>query len=83
MNFLQKDTEPSVRCANAAVWWQQDVVADIEGGTRCQLTSSGLSACTIAMMAFLRAGEHCLIPDSVYGEWQWWQQQHYRRGGWT
>lgn len=32
-----------------------------------QITSSGLSACTIALLAFLKAGDHCLLPDSVYG----------------
>jgi cystathionine beta-lyase len=46
---------------------RQDVVADIEGGARCQITASGLSACTLALMAFLKAGDHCLLPDSVYG----------------
>lgn len=43
------------------------MVARIEGGTRCQITSSGLSACTIALLAFLKHGDHCLLPDSVYG----------------
>lgn len=42
-------------------------MARIEGGTRCQITSSGLSACTLALLAFLKAGDHCLLPDSVYG----------------
>ncbi len=45
----------------------EDVVAGIEGGTRCQLTSSGLSAITTPLLAFLSAGDHCLVPDSVYG----------------
>lgn len=45
----------------------EDLVVEIEGGTRCQLTSSGLSACTTALLAYLRAGDHCLVPDSVYG----------------
>ena len=45
----------------------EDAIADIEGGTRCQLVSSGLAACTVPLLAFLSAGEHCLVPDSVYG----------------
>lgn len=45
----------------------ENLVAEIEGGTRCQITSSGLSAATTAMLAYLRAGDHCLVPDSVYG----------------
>ncbi len=44
----------------------EDVVAAIEGGTRCQVTSTGLSAVTTALLAFLRGGSHCLMPDSVY-----------------
>ena len=43
------------------------VVAEIEGGTRCQVLSSGLAACTTALLAYLGAGQHVLVPDSVYG----------------
>ena len=45
----------------------EDMVAEIEGGTRCQLVSSGLAAVTAAMLAHLGAGDDCLVPDSVYG----------------
>jgi cysteine-S-conjugate beta-lyase len=45
----------------------EDVIAAIEGGTRCQIVSSGLAAVTTPLLAYLRAGDHCLIPDSVYG----------------
>ncbi len=45
----------------------EDVVAEIEGGTRCQIVSSGLAAVTTALFAYLKAGDHCLVPDSVYG----------------
>ena len=45
----------------------EDVVAEIEGGTRCQLVSSGLAAVTTALLVYLGAGDHCLMPDSVYG----------------
>ena len=45
----------------------EDVVAEIEGGTRCQIVSSGLAAVTTPLLAFLSAGDHCLMPDSVYG----------------
>ena len=45
----------------------EDVVAEIEGGTRCQIVSSGLAAVTTALLAYLEAGDHCLVPDSVYG----------------
>lgn len=45
----------------------EDMVANIEGGTRSQITSSGLSACTIALLAYTKAGDHVLLPDSIYG----------------
>lgn len=45
----------------------EDVVAEIEGGTRCQITSSGLSAVTTPLLSYLGAGDHLLMPDSVYG----------------
>lgn len=45
----------------------EDMVAEIEGGARCQLVSSGLGAVTTAMLAYLGAGDHCLVTDSAYG----------------
>ena len=45
----------------------EDVIAEIEGGTRCQIVSSGLAAVTTPLLAYLKSGEHCLMPDSVYG----------------
>jgi cystathionine beta-lyase len=45
----------------------ENVIADIEGGTRCQIFSTGLAAATVPLLGYLRAGEHCLMPDSVYG----------------
>ncbi len=45
----------------------EDVVAEIEGGTRCQIVSSGLAAVTTPLLAYLGSGDHLLVPDSVYG----------------
>ena len=42
-------------------------LAEMEGGTHAQVTSSGLSAITVPLLAYLKAGEHLLVPDSVYG----------------
>jgi len=44
----------------------EDLVAEIEGGSRAQIVSSGVAACTTALLAVLGAGDHCLMPDSVY-----------------
>ncbi len=45
----------------------EDMVAAIEGGTRCQIFSSGLAAVTTPLLAYLSAGDHILVTDSVYG----------------
>jgi cystathionine beta-lyase len=45
----------------------EDIIAEIEGGTRCQIVGTGLAACTTPLLAYLGAGDHCLMPDSVYG----------------
>lgn len=42
-------------------------IAEIEGGLRAQVTGSGLSAITVPLLSYLRAGDHLLVPDSVYG----------------
>jgi cystathionine beta-lyase len=44
-----------------------EAVADLSGGHRSVIVSSGLAAVTHAMTAFLRAGDHVLLADSVYG----------------
>jgi cysteine-S-conjugate beta-lyase len=48
-------------------WPLEDVIAEIEGGTRCQIVPSGLAAITTPMLAYLKSGDHLLVPDSVYG----------------
>ncbi|MGG5808337.1 cystathionine beta-lyase [Falsiroseomonas sp. CW058] len=45
----------------------EDVVAEIEGGTHCTITGTGLAAVAVPLLAFLKAGDRCLMPDSVYG----------------
>ncbi|MFT8781609.1 cystathionine beta-lyase [Acetobacter syzygii] len=45
----------------------EKLIAHIEGGKDCQIVSSGLAACTTPLLAFLKAGDHCLLTDSVYG----------------
>ena len=48
-------------------WALEDMIAEIEGGTRAFIVGSGLAAVTVPLLAFLKAGDHCLMPDSVYG----------------
>ncbi len=48
-------------------WPLENAIAEIEGGTHCQIVSTGLAAVTLPLLAYLKAGDHCLMPDSVYG----------------
>lgn len=43
-----------------------DAAARLEGGEGAVITSSGLSAVTMALTAFLEQGDHVLVVDSVY-----------------
>lgn len=42
-------------------------LATLEGGYKTLLVSSGLAACGCAIQAFVHAGDHILVSDSVYG----------------
>jgi cystathionine beta-lyase len=52
---------------SATHWALEDVIAEVEGGTRCAIVCSGLAAVTTPLLAFLKSGDHMLMPDSVYG----------------
>jgi cystathionine beta-lyase len=45
----------------------EDVIAEIEGGTRCLVVGTGLAAVAVPLLAYLKSGDHCLMPDNVYG----------------
>jgi len=45
----------------------EEAVCEIEGGARTVLTPSGLSACTLAILAACGAGDHLLVTDACYG----------------
>lgn len=44
----------------------EQALAELEGGAGSVLTSSGYQAVTGAILAFVRAGDHILVVDSVY-----------------
>ena len=44
----------------------EEAIADIEGGAATALTASGYQAVTTAIFAFVEAGDHILMVDSVY-----------------
>jgi cystathionine beta-lyase len=45
----------------------EDMIAGIEGGTHCTVVGTGLAAVAVPLLAFLKAGDRCLMPDSAYG----------------
>ncbi|HZF76238.1 MAG TPA: cystathionine beta-lyase [Acetobacteraceae bacterium] len=45
----------------------EEVLCEIEGGTHCTIVGTGLAAVAVPLLAYLKAGDHCLMPDSVYG----------------
>src|SRR5262245_46325215 len=48
-------------------WALEDAMAAVEGGTRCHIVCTGLAAVTTALLAWLKSGDHLLMPDHVYG----------------
>lgn len=44
----------------------ETAVAELEGGHGCKATPSGLAAVSSALLAFLNAGDHLLMVDTVY-----------------
>jgi len=45
----------------------EQAVAALEGGSRAIAFCSGAAACFAAILAFVKAGDHVLMTDSVYG----------------
>jgi cysteine-S-conjugate beta-lyase len=45
----------------------EEAVAAVEGGFRAVAFCSGAAACFSAILAFVKAGDHILVTDSVYG----------------
>lgn len=44
-----------------------ELLSELEHGYKSWALSSGLTACTLAMLAYLRTGDHILVSDSAYG----------------
>ncbi len=54
------------RYGTPTIFALEEAMARLEGGFRSIATSSGLSAITSAISAFVKVGDHVLIPDTVY-----------------
>ena len=56
-------------------------VATLEGGHAALAVPSGLAAITLALLAVTQAGDHVLVPDSVYGPTRRFCDRHLTRFG--
>ncbi|WP_235919062.1 cystathionine beta-lyase [Aureimonas psammosilenae] len=56
-------------------------LTELEGAAGTILLPSGLAAVTVPLLAFLSAGDHCLIVDSVYGPTRRFADKVLRRMG--
>ena len=52
---------------NPTNWALEQAVAKLEGGHNAVAVCSGLAAIVAALCAFVKAGDHVLVADSVYG----------------
>lgn len=59
-NIYSRFTNPTVRCF-------EERLAAMEGGESCVATSSGMAAILTMGMAFLKAGDHMVCSESVFG----------------
>jgi cystathionine beta-lyase len=55
------------RVGTPTTWAFEDAVAGLEGGAAAFLLPSGLAAISAALLSQLRAGDHLLMVDTVYG----------------
>jgi cysteine-S-conjugate beta-lyase len=65
---LWKRDQPYVygRTSTPTVAALEEAIARVEGGTASALTASGYQAVSTAIFAFVEAGDHILMTDSVY-----------------
>ena len=59
-NIYSRFTNPTVRCF-------EERLAAMEGGAACVGTGSGMAAILATCMALLKAGDHLVCSDSVFG----------------
>jgi cystathionine beta-lyase/cystathionine gamma-synthase len=55
------------RSGNPTVRALEKKLADLEGGADCTCFSTGMAAIQAVLLAFLNAGDHCIVSDVAYG----------------
>jgi cystathionine beta-lyase len=69
------------RYGTPTVFALEEAVARLEGGEQAIALPSGLAAITVALTAFLGAGDHLLMVDTVYGPVRKFCDNHLARFG--
>jgi len=65
--LLKRDQEYTYgRSGTPTIKALEEAIAEIEGGAATALTGSGYQAVSTAILAFVKAGDHILMLDSVY-----------------
>ncbi|MFZ4126203.1 MAG: cystathionine beta-lyase [Rickettsiales bacterium] len=59
----------------------EEAIVELEGADNAIITASGLAAITTPMLAFLNAGDHVLVPDSLYSSGRHFVQKELPRLG--
>lgn len=59
----------------------EQAIAELDGGRYGQIVPSGLAACALPFLAYVSAGDHCLLSDSVYGPTRRFADRVLRRFG--
>src|SRR6478735_2259974 len=59
-NIYSRFTNPTVRCF-------EERLAAMEGAASCVATGSGMAAILASCMALMKAGDHIVCSDSVFG----------------
>jgi cystathionine beta-lyase len=55
------------RYGSEATLGLEEALARLEGADHAMLTASGVAAITVALLSFVKAGDHILMADTVYG----------------
>ena len=55
------------RYGTSASFQLEGLMAELEGGSGCTITSSGLAAISMALMGTIKSGDHLLVADNAYG----------------
>lgn len=55
-----RDDNPTVRAV-------EEKIADLEGAEDCVVCTSGMAACTMVYLTYLKAGDHLILFHDIYG----------------